>query len=538
MWSFKGVNGQNQLAEANAPDKPTYPRLIVGIVVDQMKYDYLYRFWDQYDSGGFRRLINEGFVVHNASYNYIPTYTAPGHTSIYTGSTPSLHGIISNDWYDRSKNRSIYCAEDSAVSPLGGKAGYMSPKNILTTTITDELRIATNFKSKVIGVALKDRGAIMPAGHSANAAYWFDPSSGNWISSTWYMKKLPDWVTDFNNQKLPERYLKQPWNTLLPIEEYKRSTTDDNRYEQPFNGEARPVFPHDVPALSKGDLGFIRSVPAGNSLTKDFAIAAIRSESIGRNSVTDFLCVSFSPTDYIGHRFGTHSIELQDCYLRLDRDLQSFFNFLDETIGSDNYLVFLTADHAAVPNPLFLNDHNLPGGFFRSSKLADSLNHYLSGFSEKGNWVLRIDNDQVYLNHDLIQRNKISLEKVQKNAADFLRGFDEIAEVITATALNEQDFVKPPLSLLENGFNSKRSGDVAFILKPGYFDWSRTTGTSHGSPYAYDTHVPLIFMGWKIKKGSTVRKVDITDIAPTISMMLNCDFPSGCTGKPIEELFK
>lgn len=514
------------------------PRLVVGIVVDQMKYDYLFRFEHQYGNGGFKRLMKEGFTFHDVRFNYIPTYTGPGHASIYTGTTPSIHGIISNDWYDREKGVNVYCTEDSSVKPVGGKAGYMSPSRLITTTITDELRITSNFKSKVIGIALKDRGAILPAGHSANAAYWYDAASGNWITSTWYMNQLPDWVNNFNALRLPEEYLKLPWNTLLSIDQYTQSTSDDNIYEEPFAGETKPVFPHDIPSIAKGNLGLMRSIPAGNTFTKDFAIECIRAENLGRDSITDFLCISFSAPDYIGHQFGTHSIELQDCYIRLDRDLESLFDFLDARVGKANYLVFLTADHAAVPNPVFLNDHNLPGGFFNAASLTDTLSKHLVTRFGPGRWVIKIDNDQVYLNHALIEQKKMDAAKMRQEVADFLLRFEPVAESVTSDVLRQNDFHKPPLSLLENGYHSKRSGDVAFLLKPGFIDWSRKTGTTHGSPYTYDTHVPLIFSGWKIKHGTSARSVNITDIAPTLSILMGCEFPNGCTGKPLEELFK
>lgn len=514
------------------------PRLVVGIVIDQMKYDYLFRFEHQYTQGGFKRLMREGFTFHDTRYNYMPTYTGPGHASIYTGTTPSVHGIISNDWYDKQRDVNIYCTQDSGVTSVGGKAGYMSPKNLITTTITDELRITNNFKSKVIGIALKDRGAILPAGHSANAAYWYDAATGNWITSTWYMKGLPDWVKNFNALRIAEEYLKLPWKTFFPIEQYAQSTADDNAYEEPYSGKAKPVFPYDIPALAKGNLGLIRYIPAGNTFTKDFAIEAIRAENLGRDTIPDFLCVSFSTPDYIGHQFGTHSIELQDCYVRLDRDLESLFNFLDAGVGKEQYLVFLTADHAAVPNPVFLNDNKLPGGFFNSASLTDTLSKYLSSQFGAGKWVMKIDNDQVFLNNRLIEQKIMDGAKMRRITADFILQFDPVTEAVTSDDLRQNDFHKPPLSFLENGFNSKRSGDVAFLIRPGFIEWSRKTGTTHGSPYTYDTHVPLIFSGWKLKPGNSVRPVFITDIAPTLSILLGCEFPNGCTGKPLEELFK
>jgi predicted AlkP superfamily pyrophosphatase or phosphodiesterase len=352
------------------------------------------------------------------------------------------------------------------------------------------------------------------------------------------MKDLPDWVKNFNSLRFAEEHLKSPWKTFYPIEQYLQSTADDNAYEEPFAGASKPVFPHDIPALAKGNLGVIRYIPAGNTFTKDFALEAIRAENLGRDTIPDFLCVSFSTPDYIGHQFGTHSIELQDCYVRLDRDLENLFSFLDARVGKEHYMVFLTADHAAVPNPLFLNDNKLPGGFFNSASLTDTLQKFLNAHFGSEKWLMKIDNDQVFLNHRLIEQKKVDLRKMRQMTADFILGFEPVTEAVTADDLRQNDFHKPPLSLLENGFNSKRSGDVAFLIRPGFIEWSRKTGTTHGSPYTYDTHVPLIFSGWKVKPGSSVKPVVITDIAPTLSIILGCEFPGGCTGKPLEELFK
>ncbi len=279
------------------------PKLIIGIVIDQMRYDYIYRYWDKFGNDGFKRLVNEGFFCKNTNYNFVPTYTGPGHAAIYTGTTPAVNGIISNEWYDKSTGRYLYCAQDNNVIGVGTSTseGKCSPVNMLTTTITDELRISSNMKSKVIGIALKDRSAILPAGHTANAAYWYDESTGSFITSTYYMKELPWWVQDFNKKELAKKYLNQPWTTLLPIEQYTESLPDDNQYEFKFKGETKPVFPHNMPELMKsnGGLKMLRSTPFGNSFTKDFAIEIVKNENLGKSSVTDFLAISFSSPDEI-----------------------------------------------------------------------------------------------------------------------------------------------------------------------------------------------------------------------------------------------
>ncbi|RYY18950.1 MAG: alkaline phosphatase family protein, partial [Chitinophagaceae bacterium] len=321
------------------------PKLVVGIVVDQMRWDYLYRYYDRYSAGGFKRMLTQGFSCENAFIPYTPTYTAAGHTCVYTGSIPAINGIIGNSWYRRDLKRAWYCAEDSTVISVGStsSAGKMSPRNMWTTTITDELRLATNFNSKSIGIALKDRGAILPAGHSANAAYWFDNSSGGWITSTYYMNELPDWVKKINDKKLPDQYLQKNWNTIYPINTYKQSTEDNKSYEAILPGEDN-TFPHETASITTNKYETFRNTPYGNTFTFDLAKAAIDGEQLGQRGATDFLALSFSSTDYVGHAFGPNSIEVEDTYLRLDQELAAFYALLDAKLGKGQYLVFLTAD--------------------------------------------------------------------------------------------------------------------------------------------------------------------------------------------------
>ncbi len=516
------------------------PKLVVGIVVDQMRYDYIYRYWDKFGNDGFKRLVNQGFFCRNTNYNYVPTYTGPGHTSIYTGTTPAVHGIISNDWYDKTMGKNMYCAQDDKVNPVGTIAieGKRSPVNMLTTTITDELRISSNMKSKVIGIALKDRSAILPAGHTANAAYWYDGSVGGFITSTYYMKELPVWVNDFNKKELAKKYMSQPWNTLLPIEQYTESLPDDNKYEFIAKGETKPVFPHNLPETQKlnGGLNMIRSTPFGNSLTKDFAMEVLKNENMGKSSSTDFLAVSFSSPDYIGHTYGPNSVEQEDDYLRLDKDLAELLKFIDTQVGANNALVFLTADHAAPEVPNYLTDLKIPSGYVNEKKIADSLKKYL--FKNYGDTlVLSFSNQQVFLNHKFIDSKKLMLSLVEEDVAEFLRHFAEVSEVLTGNVLNNSQFTEGSRYLMQKGYNAKRSGDVLINYLPAYIDYA-PYGTTHGSPYSYDTHVPLIFYGWNIKQGSSSEQVYITDVAATLAMMLNIQFPNGCTGKPISFLVK
>ncbi len=513
-----------------------HPKLIVGIVVDQMRYDYLYRFMDKFGNNGFRRLMDEGFNCRNTNYNYTPTYTGPGHASIYTGTTPSAHGIIANDWYDRTKSHSLYCTEDNTVTTVGasGKAGQMSPRNMLANTVTDEVHIASMLKSKVIGIALKDRGAILPAGHTANAAYWYD-GSGVWISSTFYMNTLPDWVTKFNEKKLAEKYLSQDWNTLLPIGQYSESSPDNNAYETPAKGETAPVFPHHLSASNGNDM--IRGTPFGNSLTKDFAIETIRQEQMGKGFYTDFLTVSFSSTDYVGHAYGPHSVELEDTYLRLDKDLAELLKFLDTELGKDNVLLFLTADHAVVDVPRLLTDLKIPAGCYDANFALDSLNKYLTKTYRDSNLLQDYSNQMIYLDKKELSKQKLDENKMEGDIAEFMLRFKGVASTVTANAFKNGNFAAEDMrGLVQNGYQPKRSGDVMIILQPGWIDSETQTGTTHGTGYSYDTHVPLLWYGWNIKPGSTTESIRPIDIAPTISMMLNIPFPDACSGRVIRSL--
>ncbi len=540
LFIFIGALISAQTAKPQAKVLPSKPKLVIGIIIDQMRYDYIYRFWNKFGNDGFKRLVNEGFFCRNTNYNYVPTYTAPGHASIYTGTTPAVHGIISNSWYVKNTGKGLYCVSDNTVISVGSdsKEGKCSPINLLTTTITDELRISSNMKSKVIGIALKDRSAILPAGHTANAAYWYDGSVGSFISSTYYMKELPQWVKEFNKRELPKKYLSQTWNTILPIERYTESLADDNKYESKNKGETKAVFPHNLPELMKdnGGLDMIRETPFGNTLTKDLAIETIKSENLGKSDATDFLTISFSSPDYIGHAYGPNSVEQEDDYIRLDNELAELLKFIDTQIGKNNTLIFLTADHAAPEVPAYLTDLKIPSGYVKANQISDTLKKYLS--KKYGDTlVLSFSNQQVFLNHNVIEEKKLNLQQVQENVAIFLQTTASISEVITATAISNSSFTEGSRYLMQKGFNAKRSGDILINYSPGFIDYE-PTGTTHGSPYSYDTHVPLIFYGWDISHGSSSEQVYITDIAPTLAMMLNIQFPNGCTGKPISFLVK
>jgi len=517
------------------------PKLVVGIVVDQMRWDYLYRYYGRYQSNGFKRLLNEGFTCENTQIDYIPTVTAAGHTCIYTGSVPSIHGIAGNDFIIQATGKSMYCTADTTVKTVGSTstAGEMSPRNLLATTVTDELKLATNFRSKVIGIALKDRGGILPAGHTANAAYWFDDKSGNWITSTYYMNDLPQWVKDVNDQKLAETYLKLDWNPLYPINTYLQSSPDNSpAYEGKFKGADSPTLPVKTSALYKGNLGMIRSTPYGNTLTLDFAVSAINSEQLGLHSVTDFLAVSLSSTDYVGHQFGVNAVETEDTYLRLDRDLANFFTYLDAKVGKGNYTVFLTADHGAAHNPAFLTDHHIPAGDWSERAALTGMNKMLEANYRVKNLVIGLGNYQVNLNYAAINKEKLNADAIKYDCIKYLQQQPAIAYAIDMQQVQSASIPEELKARIINGYNAEHSGAIQIILKPGWFAGFAPTGTTHGTWNPYDSHIPLVFMGWGVKHGSLTRETHMTDIAPTVAALLHIQAPNGNIGKPIGEIFK
>jgi len=512
-----------------------HPKLIVGLVIDQMRWDFLYRYKSRYSTNGFNRLLAQGYSCENTMIPYMPTYTAPGHACIYTGSVPAINGIIGNNWYNRKTNSSVYCTQDDSVKTVGSSSnlGKMSPKNLWATTITDELRLSTNFTSKVIGIALKDRGAILPAGHSANAAYWYDDIAGSFITSTHYMDELPAWVLAFNKQQLPATYMQQDWNTLLPIATYIQSTADDKTYEATIAGESKPVFPHRLSAITTAKNAAFKTTPFANSYSFDFAKAAIKNESLGNNTVPDFLTLSISSTDYIGHTFGPNSIEIEDTYLRLDKDIADFLTYLDKTVGKGNYLFFLSADHGVAHVPAFTKEHKIPGGSVSDEALAKKLNTLIAEKFGIQKAIITVMNYQVYLSDSTVSQK----ESIGELIITELKKEDFIADAIVLNNVANAAVPAPQKERMINGFSPGRSGDIQFIFKPGYFDGG-TKGTTHGLWNPYDAHIPLLFFGWNIKPGKTCRETYMTDIAATIAALLHIQMPNGSVGKVITEVIK
>lgn len=510
-------------------------------MVDQMRYDYLTKFYSRYSEGGFKRLLNNGFNATNHHFNYAPTYTAPGHASIYTGTSPMNNGIIGNDWYDKLAKKSVYNAGDDDYEPVGttAKDGKMSPRKLLTTTITDELELHTQGRSKVIGISMKDRGAILPAGHAADAAYWFyGKDQGDFISSTFYMPALPQWVQDFNASDAVSSYFKE-WNTMYPVNTYTASGTDLNDFEKPPRGKETATFPYDLAALKSqnGDFDVLKATPYGNSIVTDFALAALKNEALGTHADPDFLAISYSSTDYVGHQYGVNSVEIEDTYLRLDRDLERLLQALDAQVGEGRYTVFLTADHGAIDNPRYLQSRKIPAGYFDERAFKKELSETLLDHYKTDGFIENISNDQIFFNHDAIQKAGIHARDVEDFIARHIINKKDIGKVFTRETLTKSSFTDGDGKLVQNGFHMRLSGDVVFVLTPGFIDYGQT-GSTHGSPQSYDTHVPLLFYGYGIKPGKSANKVEIVDIAPTLSTILKIAFPNGCTGNPIKEALK
>jgi predicted AlkP superfamily pyrophosphatase or phosphodiesterase len=515
------------------------PKLVVGIVVDQMRWDYLYRYYSKYSEGGFKRLLNEGFTCENTYINYLPSYTAVGHACIFTGSVPSIDGITGNNWTEQMTGVRVYCTDDSTVQSVGTRVaadGKMSPRKLLVTTITDELRMATNYQSRVVGVSLKDRASILPAGHTANAAFWLDDESGNFITSTYYMDKLPEAVEKYNKDKNIERLIANDWNTLYPIQTYTESDSDSKKYEGRIAGENTQVFPHMLKADYAKDHGSFRDSPFGNTLTLDFAKNILDVYQLGRGPATDFLTINCASTDYVGHVFGPNSIEVEDVYLRLDLDLASFFSMLDSKIGRGQYLVFLTADHGAANAEGYSIENKIPTDYFQSGNLVANLNEIIAqkfGISQS---VRSGENYQINFDLAKIAAAHADFEGIKKLTVDYLKQQPGVSYAVDMDKILDASVPEPIRTMIVNGYNYKRSGQVQVIFQPGWLESAMRTGTTHGSWNPYDTHIPLIFMGWNIHPGASGRLIHMTDITPTLATLLHVQTPNGNIGVPITEL--
>ena len=521
------------------------PKLVIGIVIDQMCYEYLFRFQEKFGKDGFVKLMNGGTHCRNTQYNYVPTFTGPGHASIYTGTTPNNHGIVGNDWFDRNIGKNVNCVDDSTVQGVGTTSieGNCSPYYLKANTITDQLRL-TYPNSKVISMSIKDRGAILPGGHLSNGSYWFDYSSGNFVTSSYFEKELPFWVTNFNAKKHPLNALTQTWNTLNDISTYTESGPDNAPYEELLAGKTTPTFPYDLKAMSGGlpTYNLFTSSPFANTFLADFAIESIYQEMLGQDKQTDFLCISFSTPDIVGHAFGPYSVEMEDLYIRLDLEIAKLIKELEERVGKDKFVLFLTADHAVVPNPQYLIDKKLPGGFmFKEANLILLDEEIKATFG--ADLILTVVNNNIYLDHETIDVLKINKVAVENLIAERVSNWEGVKCVFTSEQLNNSSEDNSWRDMIRLGYVANESGDLIYMLEPGFLPKSSDTeesrkGTSHGSAFNYDTHVPLIWYGKNIKKQEIFRRIDIIDIAATLTHILYLQKPNATTGEPILELLE
>lgn len=539
LAAFFNLSGQGAYIP---PDKP---RLVIGIIVEQLKYDQLEKYRDRLGENGIKKLINEGTYFKNASFDYMLTQSAPGHATISTGTEPSFHGITSDNWYLPLRNELIYCTRDIDVNPVGGsfESGLNSPVNLQASTFSDELEMATNKHSKVFGIGIKDNSAILSTGHSADGVFWFDNTTGTWMTSTYYSGTLPDWVKDFNAMGYPESYLNGTWNLLKSPQDYSDCLPDSNKFESGFNGIN--YFPYDLKKLrskvtfsSKNDYTLLRETPFANTYTTGLAIKLIEKEKLGKDDVTDYLSICYSATDNIGRRFGPSSVEMEDAILRLDDDIKNLLKFVNDSIGKKNVLIFFTSAHGISEIPAVLQSYRIPAGYFRQNQALQLLRTYLNAVYGEGNWVKGYSERQVYLNRTLIEDARIPLEDVQKKVARFLVQFSGVAAAYPYSAFEANDFGNGNLKRIINNFNSQRSGDVIVTLNPGWVEKDEDYVTNYNSPYEYDSHVPLIWYGWTVNRATVSRKVNMTDIAATLSALCKVPYPNACSGEPLVELFR
>jgi len=496
------------------------PKILIAIVVDQMRYDYLQRFETAYGEGGFKRLMNEGMHFKSMHYNYKPTMTAAGHASIFTGTTPSVHGVVANGWYSRQEGDYVYCVS----LPTEDGEGVYSPDRMKTTTFADEMKLSMGEASKSFGVSLKDRGAILPAGHMADGAFWFEGEKGGFISSDYYKNPNPDWLQKFNARDYYESYLSAGWY-LSQAEEQYAAIADESEFERTYEADGKATFPYDFKSLhaEKGD-ELIKYTPFGNQMLADFAMEVIKSENLGTDDQMDFLSISFSSTDYIGHQFGVSSREIMDTYLRMDAILTDLFKYFDKQFGED-YVVFLTSDHGAAENRNHLKSKGVPAGYLNRKAIADALDQELDSIYGAADWILSSTNLNIYLNRELFKNEEMDLERddVIETAYYFLKEQEGVLDVYVPEIGAGDEFL---MKMTANGYFAKESGDLIIVEKANWNPYPEK-GSGHSSPYAYDTHVPFCIMGKGIGRKQVSKPYRITDIIPSLSQRFNISLPDG-----------
>jgi predicted AlkP superfamily pyrophosphatase or phosphodiesterase len=531
IFFFQNTQAQNHF------NKP--PKLVVGVVIEEMRYEMLLRYWDSFGENGFKKIINQGAVCTQTHHNYLITQNGVGQASIVTGTTPSNHGIISDEWYNRLSDKLVGCADDSQFNMMNGEVlmGNYTPKNIISSTIGDEIKLTNNEKSKVISIAMNPISSVISGGKLGNYAFWFNNHDGGWITGNYYTDSLPDWVEEFNAKGFQDIYIRKTWASMYSLNEnYSKSLPDDNNFEIGFSNY-RYTFPYDLSFLQNrsGNYKYLKYTPYGNTFTKDFAISAIIGEDLGKDDYTDFLSVSFSATNYVGDLFGPRSVEVEDLFLRLDKDLEHFVNFLDDELGLEDVLIYITSDRGVSDVPEFLINKRQNAGVFDGSKAAALLNSYLSILYEDGDWIKSYHSRQIYFNQSLVDKSGVDLLELQQKVASFMVQFNGVSNALPGLTINTTSFKSGINQKIQNSYHQKRSGDVIVNLEPGWIE-KNGRATNSGSGYTYDTHVPLIWFGWHVKNVRIDEPIEIIDIAPTISWILNITAPNASTGKPIYKI--
>jgi len=482
------------------------PKLVLAIVLDQFRYDYTTRFHAEY-TGGFDRLLSKGAVFTNARYIHFPTVTAVGHSTFLSGAIPAISGIVGNNWFDPEEGL-VTSVSDPGTKLLGGSGAGSSPHRMLVDTLGDEMKLADGGKSRVIGISLKDRAAILPAGHQADAAYWFDPATGNFVSSTYYFPDLPAWVKEYDAARPADRYRGLTW------------------------------VGHRLPTTDKELYSAIEATPFSNQLEELFAERAIQSERLGQHDATDLLAISYSAHDYVGHRYGPYSPEEHEVSTVTDTLLDHLFQLLDQTVGMDNVLVVLTADHGVAPVPGSEEMRKMPGGRIPPNDVVNAVERALQAKFGAGNWISASVDLDLYLNQDLIAKSGADPAAVRREAAHALAALPHIFRVYTREQiLNGQLLHDDTGRDVMNGYNERRGADVEFLPDP-YWIVSGPTGTTHGTTFGYDTHVPVIFLGAGIRAGRYDGTIAVNDIAPTLATILDVEIPSGSVGRVLSEMFE
>jgi len=530
--------GKSLIAQSNKNTDENIPRLVLVLSVDQMRSDYLSRYWNKFQSGGFKRLVNEGAVCKNAQLDLHVQKISTGTATLFTGVYPAEHGIVNDSWYDRLKKKEINCIADDYFITVGSdsKEGERSATKLLSPTIGDLIKLNTRNKSKVFSVAMNDVSAVLSAGHSADGAYWFDNQNGNMISSSYYVDVFPEWVRQFNEKGFAKTYTQRDWSTLLPLTSYEESLPDDYILEKGYFDKWN-TFPHSLKKIKEqaGDYKFLKTTPYGNNMVKDFAINLMIAEKLGKDEFPDFLAVTFSSMDYENNSFGPASVEMEDTYLRLDQDIALILDYLDKAVGKANVLVVLTSTCSSVyPADYLKEEFRMPVGNFSPESAVALLKSYLNITYGQGNWIEVIGDQQLYFNRELLEKKNISIEDIEVKTANFINQFEGIKIALPSSSFAQGDYTKGQLAVIANSYNFKRSGDVLYQLEEGWqpvYKYEKTI-------YNDNSNIPFILSGNSVKNIQIRRKIMGEDLLPTLMEILRMPVPDHCVGSILEEVLQ